>query len=176
MPRYISLPTYAPAIYNLKAALRTGKLSRVDKKAPPSDSAETTETNGGLEGLGGLQIGPMKDEEYWFDDGSVILSTSTRLFCVHKSVLSCHSGLFNTLFTLPQPETSEEGEVMDGLPVVSLSDDSEDIKLLLNLCYDRRYVLFSRGFIVLIFIYQILQPHDMHIYFISNHPRYPPRH
>ena len=79
----------------------------------------------------GTKAPPIHHPDFWFHDGSIILSVQNTLFRVHQTVLSNHSGFFAGLFTLPQPS----GEVVvDGCHVVPLYDDKvEDVVDLLML-------------------------------------------
>ncbi len=63
----------------------------------------------------------------------VILRSSDHIsFRVHKSTMAISSPFFNDLFSLPQPH---DGEVIDGLPVVQLSEDAEVLHSLFTLLY-----------------------------------------
>jgi hypothetical protein len=63
----------------------------------------------------------------------VILQSSDLVsFRVHKSTLAISSPFFNDLFSLPQPH---DGAVVDGLPIVCVSEDAEVLHSLLTLLY-----------------------------------------
>ena len=64
----------------------------------------------------------------------VIQSCDSVNFRVHKSVLSLSSPFFGDMFSLPQPSESDQ-ELVDGLPVVRLSEDAEVLKCLLTMLY-----------------------------------------
>ena len=71
-------------------------------------------------------------EEFWLKDGNVILQVESSQFRVHKSVLAMHSNIFKDLFDVPQPE----GELLiEGCPVVHLSDSAQDMENILSLLY-----------------------------------------
>ncbi|KJA16272.1 hypothetical protein HYPSUDRAFT_117235, partial [Hypholoma sublateritium FD-334 SS-4] len=73
--------------------------------------------------------GPVKQSSRcWFDHGNVILQAERVQFRVHRSVLALHSEIMKDCFGCPQPE---DGETMDGCPVVHLPDSAEDIE---NMC------------------------------------------
>lgn len=72
----------------------------------------------------------------WFEDGSVVLSTPDVLFRVFRSTLSRHSPIFRDMFSLPQSSNVPEEETMDGVPVVELHDDPEDLAHLLSALHD----------------------------------------
>ncbi|KIM42349.1 hypothetical protein M413DRAFT_444773 [Hebeloma cylindrosporum] len=70
--------------------------------------------------------------EFWFYDGSIVLSVQETLFRVHQTILSTHSDIFADLFTVPQPD----GEyVIEGCHVVILHDDAKDFEDLLRAVY-----------------------------------------
>jgi hypothetical protein len=63
----------------------------------------------------------------------VILRSSDLIsFRVHKSTLAISSPFFNDMFSLPQPL---DGEIVDVLPVVHVSEDSELLHSLLTVLY-----------------------------------------
>lgn len=63
----------------------------------------------------------------------IILQSSDLItFRVHKLTLAISSPFFNDLFSLPQPP---DGEAVDGLPVVHVSEDAEVLHSLLTLHY-----------------------------------------
>ena len=66
-------------------------------------------------------------------DANIILRSSDQVnFRVHKSVLAMSSPLFDDLFSLPQPP---DDELVDGLPVVQLSEDADLLNTLISLLY-----------------------------------------
>ena len=79
---------------------------------------------------------PTQHPDFWFYDGSIILSVHNTLFRVHQTILSNHSEFFAGLFTVPQPS----GEaIVDGCHVVPLYDKVEDVVDLLKAVYDPSY-------------------------------------
>ncbi|KAI0699081.1 hypothetical protein BC835DRAFT_1412734 [Cytidiella melzeri] len=81
------------------------------------------------------------DSQIWMKDGNVIVTAANTVdevttlygFRCHKSVLSKHSTVFETMFGLPQ---SSVPEYKDGVPVVMLPDPYTDVKGLLQMLYD----------------------------------------
>lgn len=72
----------------------------------------------------------------WFDDGNIILIAESTPFKVHKSMLSKKSEVFSDMFTIPQPEIQDETELIDGTPVVHMSDSWKDLSRILQAIYD----------------------------------------
>src|SRR6266852_9152206 len=86
------------------------------------------------------QIGPTLPPPKLLDlpDASIIIRSSDLVdFRVHKSVLALVSPFFEDLLSLPQPS---DGETVDGLPVVQLSEDSELLNCLVSIIYPVRRV------------------------------------
>ena len=66
-------------------------------------------------------------------DASIIIQSSNQInFRVHKSVLAMNSPFFKDMLSLPQPPNDE---LIDGLPVVKLSEDASVLSNLLSLFY-----------------------------------------
>ncbi|KAI9454469.1 hypothetical protein BJY52DRAFT_1188897 [Lactarius psammicola] len=66
-------------------------------------------------------------------DANIIIRSSDRAdFRVHKSLLAMSSPFFEDLLSLPQPP---DGEIVDGLPVVQLSEDADLLNSLVSLLY-----------------------------------------
>ena len=66
-------------------------------------------------------------------DADLILRSADQVhFRVHKSLLSIASPFFKDLLSLPQPLDSE---VVDGLPIVQLSEDAELLSYLIPMLY-----------------------------------------
>ncbi|KAH9849255.1 hypothetical protein C2E23DRAFT_888437 [Lenzites betulinus] len=78
-----------------------------------------------------------KDSAYWHEDGNIIIIVQGDVaYRIHKGVLARRSGVFRTLFSLPQPEGGRNAETMDGCPVVRLQDSEHDFSHLLQALYD----------------------------------------
>lgn len=82
--------------------------------------------------------GPRRDEEFWEDDGTIVLIARDVEFKVYKGVLAHHSTVFADMFSLPQPPTSETSETAYGCPVVHLDDSPDDLRLVLRAILPRR--------------------------------------
>ena len=75
----------------------------------------------------------------WFNDGNIILQAESKQFRVLRSILSENSSVFADMFTVPQPV---DGELVDGCPIVHVSDTAEDLHHVLKALFVRRWVLF----------------------------------
>jgi hypothetical protein len=72
-------------------------------------------------------------ESFDVPDANLIVRSSDLVdFLVHKPVLAMASPFFKDLLSLPQPS---DGEFVDGLPVVQLSEDSEVLNTLVSMLY-----------------------------------------
>ena len=72
-------------------------------------------------------------ETFDVPDANFIIRSSDNVdFRVHKSVLAMASPFFKDLLSLPQPS---DGESVDGLPVVQLSENSELLNSLVSMLY-----------------------------------------
>ena len=87
------------------------------------------------------QINPTRFPPKLLDlpDANIIIRSSDDVdFRLHKSVLALVSPFFEDLLSLPQPF---DGETVDGLPVVQLSEDSELLNSLVSILYPARRVI-----------------------------------
>jgi hypothetical protein len=72
-------------------------------------------------------------ETFDVPDANLIIRSSNLVdFRVHKPVLAIASPFFKDLLSLPQPS---DGETVDGLPVVQLSEGSELLNSLISILY-----------------------------------------
>lgn len=82
----------------------------------------------------------IRDEEFWFEDGSVVLATSNIEFRVYKGVLADYSPVFRDMFSLPQPTSpstiggTPTELTVDPCSAVHLSDHPGDLKHVLRIC------------------------------------------
>ena len=72
-----------------------------------------------------------RDEELWFEDGTVVLVAGNVEFCIYKGLLADRSPVFKDMFAFPQPHapSAEPSE----RPRVRLPDSPEDIRELLRM-------------------------------------------
>ena len=71
----------------------------------------------------------------WLDDGNIILQAESTQFRVLRSILSASSSVFRDMFTVPQPANEN---LVDGCPVVHVSDTAQDLHHVLKALFDRR--------------------------------------
>ena len=69
----------------------------------------------------------------WFEDGNIVLVAEQTSFKVHRGVLAKHSDVFQGLLGIPQPIDAEK---LEGLPVIMMADNSDDLSVLLTALYD----------------------------------------
>lgn len=74
--------------------------------------------------------------KYWLDDGNVILQAENTQFRVHRSMLSRNSSVFSDMFSIPQPPHMDQGEQLEGCPIIHLSDKASDVEYLISILYD----------------------------------------
>lgn len=79
--------------------------------------------------------------EVWFDDGNVVVltedtaSNATVAFKVHRGMLARHSEVFQSMFEMPVPDTSDV-EFADGCQVVRMYDRPTELSALIRTLYD----------------------------------------
>jgi len=90
------------------------------------------QTQTGLSPTSSQNASPLPDGLDMANADIIIQSCDAVNFRVHKLVVSLSSLFFNDMFSLPQPS---DQEVVDGLPVVRLSEDADVLKCLLTMLY-----------------------------------------
>ncbi|KAI0316165.1 hypothetical protein OF83DRAFT_1292934 [Amylostereum chailletii] len=83
--------------------------------------------------------------DLWLSDGAIILRTSQRvkgstgvtqtLYKVHKSTLAMHASFFRDLFDGPQTALETASEQYEGLPMMDMPDDAQDVDDFLKALY-----------------------------------------
>lgn len=81
--------------------------------------------------------GGERDEEFWENDGNVVLVARNVEFRVYKGVLAYHSPVFADMFSLPQPADASS-ETPHDCPVVHLDDSPEDLRHILRAILPRK--------------------------------------
>jgi hypothetical protein len=81
------------------------------------------------------------DSLYLVDGNIVLIAPLTtgqhQIFRVHQSILSKNSPVFRSMFMIPGVQ-DEEVEKYDGVPLVQLPDDAEEVESLLRVLYHER--------------------------------------
>lgn len=67
----------------------------------------------------------IRDAEFWMEDGSVVLAAGRVAFRVYKGLLGAQSPIFKQLFADSKPSAEE---MLEGCPVVALSDPPEAVR------------------------------------------------
>ncbi|KAJ2987782.1 hypothetical protein NUW54_g9324 [Trametes sanguinea] len=79
--------------------------------------------------------------EPWFDDGNIVLfaedtaSDVSVAFKVHRGVLARHSEVFQSMFELATPGSSDI-KLAQGCPVVRMHDRPTELSALIRALYD----------------------------------------
>ncbi|CAA7261819.1 unnamed protein product [Cyclocybe aegerita] len=108
------------------------------EEQPPLKRPRTSDDSEGPSGST-EQSGPelVRSEELWFEDGSVIIQAESTQFRVHKTILARSSSIFRDIFEIGEQSASEA--VVDGCPVVHVSDSAVEMHHFLLLLYDQKY-------------------------------------
>ena len=111
-------------------------------------SGPTSNTQADGQAIGGASV--KQDEEFWFDDGTVILvARDTVEFRVYRGVLAGLSSVFKDLFAehhaLREVCMNIQGVPTFPCPVVQVSDSPEDLRHLLRACFPKRLGRFVNG-------------------------------
>ncbi|KAI1786065.1 hypothetical protein LXA43DRAFT_81874 [Ganoderma leucocontextum] len=70
-----------------------------------------------------------RDEEFWLEDGNIVLVAGKRGFKIYRGLLAVQSPVFADMFSTANPDVSQ---LYDGCPVIRLSDSAEDLRHLLH--------------------------------------------
>ncbi|KAI0691717.1 hypothetical protein C8Q76DRAFT_634747 [Earliella scabrosa] len=65
------------------------------------------------------------DEEFWFDDGNIVLVARDTAFRIYRGLLAAQSPVFADMFFSSTPIMTE---LYEGCPVVHLTDDPDDLR------------------------------------------------
>ncbi|KAG6858739.1 hypothetical protein C0991_002104, partial [Blastosporella zonata] len=71
--------------------------------------------------------------DFWFLDGNIVIIAGQAAFKVHRGQLERHSDVFNSLFSLPQPQ---DDDLFEGCVYVELQDNPSDVFYFLSALYD----------------------------------------
>lgn len=75
----------------------------------------------------------VRRSDFWLDDANIILQAGSVQFAVHRSVLAMHSEVFKDMRQVGKPVS--EDSIVDGCPVVQLSDLADDLEVFLKTLY-----------------------------------------
>lgn len=84
-------------------------------------------------------VAPMRSGDIWYEDGNVILQAEDTQYKVHRGILVKSSSVFHDMFSFPQPPAGD-GELIDGCPVVRLSDAAEEVQYVLQALFESKCV------------------------------------
>ncbi|KZP32780.1 hypothetical protein FIBSPDRAFT_433532 [Athelia psychrophila] len=79
----------------------------------------------------------------WFEDGNIVLETERVQFKVYKGILAANSAIFRDMFANAQ---AQEGELVEGCPVVHVMDKPKDLEHVLEALHDSRKWLEEHDF------------------------------
>ncbi|KAK7681595.1 hypothetical protein QCA50_015328 [Cerrena zonata] len=85
---------------------------------------------------------PVRDDTYYFEDGSFVLQVENTLFNVHRTILSKDSSIFSSMFQLPQGENAVDG-MSDDQPLILSGDNVSEFKHFLWALYALPHELMS---------------------------------
>lgn len=78
----------------------------------------------------------------WYRDGNIVLQAERTQWKVHQGILAESSVIFQDMFSLPQP-LAIDTELVEGCPVVRLSDSAEEVEYVLQAICKRECVSWS---------------------------------
>lgn len=70
--------------------------------------------------------GTCRDDQFWFDDGTIDLIAGQTHFRVYKGPLAKHSPVFRDMLSLPQPSSNDAHPTPSTL--VNLAESPEDVR------------------------------------------------
>ena len=97
---------------------------------PPQTKRHRTSSTSQDAPLGASTVKPSC--RFWYADGNVVLQAEDTQFRVHRLLLSLHSEIMKGCFDCPQPV---DNELVEGCPVIHLTDSAKDIDILCGLLY-----------------------------------------
>ena len=74
----------------------------------------------------------------WLDDGTVVLVAKNTAFKVYKGLLAAQSLVFSDMLSAGSTHATQ---ILDGCPVVHLSDSPEDLRHLLRALISKEQIL-----------------------------------
>ncbi|KAJ7133820.1 hypothetical protein C8R46DRAFT_1201706 [Mycena filopes] len=96
---------------------------------PPADSTSPSTTDA---------VSHTPVEGLWFNDGTLVLQAGSAAFRVYAALLAERSLVFRDMLQFPQPD---DGDSIEGCPVVQLSHDERDLECFLKALFDLEFFL-----------------------------------
>lgn len=111
-----------------------------------NDDAAPASTQDSSEGTASVNDTPIAEQleaapsapvrsDIWYCDGSIIIEAERTQFRVHKGVLAEHSSVFQDIFLIPHSK-GEDLELIEGCPIVAVTDTAIDMAHLLRALYN----------------------------------------
>ncbi|RPD58576.1 hypothetical protein L226DRAFT_466520 [Lentinus tigrinus ALCF2SS1-7] len=94
-------------------------------KRPRTLASNGSEEKSSLPSPGSATIVMERDEEFWLDDGNVVLVAQSTGFRVYKGLLAAQSPIFHDMFSATSLRADER---YDGVPVIRLFDSPVDLR------------------------------------------------
>ncbi|KZP23500.1 hypothetical protein FIBSPDRAFT_952021 [Athelia psychrophila] len=86
------------------------------------------------------RLAPVNRSDIWFHDGNIVLQAERTQFKIHGGILAQSSTVFNDMLSIPQPlGPAPAYGMVEGCPVVQLSDSAEDVTFVLKALSQRGY-------------------------------------
>ncbi|KJA26854.1 hypothetical protein HYPSUDRAFT_180410 [Hypholoma sublateritium FD-334 SS-4] len=82
---------------------------------------------------------PEKVPELWFTDADVVFQAGSKLFRVHRSILSARSTIFNDMFSVPHPDSDRIVDADGSYTHIHLPDDAIDVHHFFLAIFDASY-------------------------------------
>lgn len=81
---------------------------------------------------------PVRSESLWLEDGNIVFQAEGKQFKVYRGLLALQSTVFKDMFAFPQPPSGEE--LVEGCPIVNISDSAIDVEFVLEEIFLRKCV------------------------------------
>ncbi|KAJ6567010.1 hypothetical protein B0H19DRAFT_990737 [Mycena capillaripes] len=77
-------------------------------------------------------------QDLWFEDGNLVIQAGDSQFRLFRGILAARSSVFEDMISFPQPHDSE---LVEGCPVVYLSDSPIEVRAFLRAIFDPEFFL-----------------------------------
>ncbi|KAI1792548.1 hypothetical protein LXA43DRAFT_325643 [Ganoderma leucocontextum] len=91
------------------------------------------------DGLPASPGNPKHDEEFWLEDGNIVLFSGDTAFRIYRGLLAAQSSVFADTFTAA---SSKADETYQGCPVIHLSESPEDLRHFLRVLLPKSHRIF----------------------------------